>query len=226
MRSTLFLLIVGLGGAAVLVALGIWQLQRLDWKQGILSQIESRIAAEPVAVPTNPLSDEDRYLPVYASGQLLPGALHVLISQKQMGAAYRLIAPFALDDGRKVMVDLGFIPVEKKDDVQPQGQLTLTGNLSWPSETDSFTPVPDTQRNIWFARDVGQMAQALNTEPVLIVARQVTPALSEVTPLPVDTAGIPNDHLNYAITWFSLAFVWLGMCLIFLRRQRGANVES
>jgi surfeit locus 1 family protein len=34
----------------------------------------------------------------------------------------------------------------------------------------------------------------------------------------VDTAGIPNDHLEYAVTWFALALVWLGMTAYFLRR--------
>jgi surfeit locus 1 family protein len=55
------------------------------------------------------------------------------------------------------------------------------------------------------------MAGALGTEPVLIVARAVAPPDPQVTPRPVDGAGIPNDHLGYAVTWFLLAVVWLGM---------------
>ena len=57
------------------------------------------------------------------------------------------------------------------------------------------------------------MAAALNTEPLLIVARE-TSLKSAIVPLPVDTAAIPNDHLAYAITWFLLAFVWSGMTVL------------
>ena len=64
------------------------------------------------------------------------------------------------------------------------------------------------------------MAAALETEPVLVVARDAR-LETPVTPLPVDTGGIPNDHLQYAITWFSLAAIWLAMTLYFLRRRRG-----
>jgi surfeit locus 1 family protein len=66
------------------------------------------------------------------------------------------------------------------------------------------------------------MAAALGTEPVLIVAR--TDTGDGITPLPVDTAGIPNNHLNYALTWFCLAAVWLGMTLLLLWRIRRRTV--
>jgi surfeit locus 1 family protein len=61
----------------------------------------------------------------------------------------------------------------------------------------------------------------LGTEPVLIVARSKSDA--GVTPLPVDSSAIPNDHLQYAITWFSLAFVWATMTTYFLWRTRASN---
>ena len=67
------------------------------------------------------------------------------------------------------------------------------------------------------------MADFLKTEPILIVARTVTLPDDPVDPLPVDGAGIPNDHLQYAITWFSLAAIWLIMTLTFLWRARNAQ---
>ncbi len=70
--------------------------------------------------------------------------------------------------------------------------------------------------NIWFARDIAELAAQLHTEPVLIIARSDTG--DGIEPLPVDTAAIPNDHLQYAITWFSLAAVWLGMTAFLLWR--------
>jgi surfeit locus 1 family protein len=64
----------------------------------------------------------------------------------------------------------------------------------------------------------------LKTEPVLIVVHEATSDVSEngpsVTPLPVDTSGIPNDHLGYVVTWYGLAIVWVAMTLYYLRRMR------
>ncbi|MEM1302516.1 MAG: SURF1 family cytochrome oxidase biogenesis protein, partial [Pseudomonadota bacterium] len=68
--------------------------------------------------------------------------------------------------------------------------------------------------------DVPTLAAHLNTEPLLIIAREVSPVDPLLTPLPVDTSGIPNDHLGYAVTWFGLAAVWVGMTLLFLYRGR------
>lgn len=220
MRRLAFLLIFGLGGAAILVALGVWQVQRLGWKQALVADIEARIAGAPVAIPDDPDPRADRDLPVTATGTMGTGNLRVLVSLKQVGAGYRVIVPFVLDDGRSILLDRGFLPAEAADPGPVPGPVTVTGNLSWPQERDRFTPAPDTSANIWFARDVPAMSAALGTEPLLLVARRTEPEDTAFTPMPVDTAGIPNDHLQYAITWFSLAVIWLAMSAYFLRRGR------
>ena len=71
-------------------------------------------------------------------------------------------------------------------------------------------------------RDADAIAAALRTEPTFIVARE--PTGGEIEPMPVDTSAIPNDHLQYAITWFSLAAVWLGMTVYLLWRIRQRTV--
>jgi surfeit locus 1 family protein len=93
---------------------------------------------------------------------------------------------------------------------------TVLGNLHWPDEVDEYTPEPDLTRDIWFARDVPTLAKALNADPVLVIAREITPNSEKVSPIPISSSGIPNDHLQYAITWFSLAAVWAGMSGLFL----------
>lgn len=223
MRRLLFFIIVGLGGAAVLISLGIWQVQRLAWKQDVIAQINSRITASPVSLPDTPDAVRDAYLPVEVSGTMRPDFLRVLVSQKQLGAGYRIIGALDRPEGGAILVDLGFVEVEHTDIVTPSDPLTITGNLQWPQETDKFTPEPDFDDNIWFARDVPVMADALGTLPLLVVARAVSPADPVITPFPVQTAAIPNDHLQYAITWFSLAAVWLAMSTYFLRRRAGPS---
>ncbi|WP_171131456.1 MULTISPECIES: SURF1 family protein [unclassified Ruegeria] len=222
MRRLLFLLIFGLTGLGILLSLGVWQVQRLAWKQGILAEIEARISGNPVGLPEAPQPVRDRYLPVALTGEMLPGEVHVLVSVKQVGPGYRIVAPFRSGD-RTVLVDRGFVPTTAKDAARLVGAMEVTGNLHWPNEIDSYTPDADIEGNIWFARDVPALAAALGTEPVLLIARSETDP--GVIPLPVDTAGIPNDHLQYAITWFGLALVWAVMTGYFLWRSR-ANSES
>lgn len=225
MSRALFLIIIGLGGAAILVSLGVWQMQRLAWKQGVIAQIDARILAAPIAIPAAPDPENDPYLPVSVAGQLTGDTLRVLVSQKDIGAGYRLITALQTRD-RRVLLDRGFVAVDVADIATPSAEVSVTGNLQWPQETDGFTPEPDLAKNIWFARDVAMMAAALNTDPVLVVARTVVGDDPEVAPFPVDTSRIPNDHLQYAITWFSLAAIWLAMSLLFLRRRRAAPSES
>ncbi|MFQ6549142.1 SURF1 family protein [Aestuariibius sp. 2305UL40-4] len=210
-------LIVGIVGCAILVALGVWQVQRLAWKQGILAEIDARMAADPVPVPAAPDPDVDRYLPVAEQGEMTGDELHVLVSGVADGAGYRVIAVFE-EDGRRLLVDRGFVPLDAKDAARRTGEMIVTGTLVWPDEVDRWTPEPDLEDNIWFARDVPAMAAALGAEPVLIAARSRTDP--GVTPLPVDTSTIPNNHLNYAITWFSLAVVWLAMTGYWMARIR------
>lgn len=219
MRRIVIPLIFGLAGAAVLISLGIWQVQRLTWKAGVLAEIEAKIAAAPVALPAKPDPVRDKYLPVIAAGVLSGPELHVLVSRKNIGAGYRVIQPFDMQ-GHRILVDRGFVRLEEKDTPRAQVHVTLTGNLHWPDEVDSYTPEPDRDRNIWFARDVPAMARALKTEPVLLVVRNSSQSDPSVTPLPVDTGAIPNDHLEYAITWFSLAAIWITMTGYFIWRQR------
>lgn len=222
---TIFALFFGLGGAALLLALGFWQLDRLGQKEAMIAAIEARIAAGPVPLPAAPGPEADRYLPVTVEGRFGAGDILVLSPRKGLGAGYRVIAPFETAEGRRILVDRGFVPEARKTDPRPGGAARLTGNLDWPRETDRFTPAPDRASGLWFARDVPAMAGALGTEPVLLVLRETSQAVPPIGPQPVDTAGIPNDHLGYAVTWFSLAVVWLGMTAIFLRRRRDQGGE-
>jgi surfeit locus 1 family protein len=217
-RRFVFPLVIGLTGTVVLASLGAWQLQRLDWKEGVLSEIEGRIAAEPVAVPPAPDPEAHKYLPVIAAGDIQNAHLRMLTSVPRVGPGYRLISAFRLDDGRLVMLDEGFVPEGGDTDPDAADDVTVTGNLHWPDDVDRFTPEPDLDAGLFFGRDVARMAEALGTEPVLIVVRDIEGVPPRATPLPVTTEGIPNNHLGYAVQWFGLALVWAGMTLFLLWR--------
>jgi surfeit locus 1 family protein len=223
MGRLIFLLVIGLAGLGVLISLGIWQVQRLAWKQAILTTIEDRIAADPVELPQQFDPVTDKYLPVELSGTIGQGELHVLTSIRDIGPGYRIIAAFTANDGRRILLDRGFVPADRKNADRPTGQAGIIGNLHWPNETDSYTPAPDLNGNIWFARDAETMARALGTLPVFVITRKSSDPNTGVTPLPVDTASIPNNHLQYAITWFSLAAIWAAMTSYFLWRTRAKS---
>ena len=215
-----FLLIVGLIGTGILVWLGVWQVQRLAWKQDLLARIEAQIGAEPIALAKAVAPEFQRYAPVALSGRFGDGHVRMLASRKSIGPVHRVIRPFEVDGFGRVLVDTGW----QRDGVDVQAAqgtvLTLIGNLDTPQEADGFTPAPDRAANLWFARDVPAMAEALDTQPILVVLRDAPETDLGVTPWPVDTAGIPNDHLQYAITWFSLALIWGAMTGYFLLRTR------
>ncbi len=217
-------IVFGVVGTAILVGLGTWQVQRLAWKEDIISRIGARLAAVPVLLPDTPDPEADRYLVVEVAGEVLPGEIHVLTSRKRLpgqtgGPGFRVIAPFETTDGRRIMIDRGYVPEAEKDAPRALGTIKLQGNLLWPDETDGFTPEPDEGRGIWFARDTEKMAAALGTEPLLVVVSTAGALDGAPEPMPV-TVNIPNDHLEYAITWFSLAAVWVVMTVLLVRRER------
>ena len=219
-------LLFGLIGTLVLVTLGFWQLERLAWKTSLLDEIGARIVAKPVKLPETFEIESDRFLPVAVSGRTLGAELVVLTSVQGVGPGYRIISAFETDTGRRILLDEGFVPDAARSAARPEVAISVTGNLHWPREVDSFTPEPDLDEGLFFARDVEAMAAALGTEEVLVVAREVSGTDRRATPLPVTTAGIPNNHLGYAVQWFGLAAVWVGMTLFFLWRMRRGRREE
>lgn len=213
-------LVFGIVGTAILVSLGNWQVRRMAEKEAYLADIDARIGDEPVAIPSKPAPERDRMLAASVTGTFTAGELHFLVSTKQLGAGYRVVSAFETDDGRRIMVDRGFVPIPDKDAARFTGPATVTGNLHWPDERDSYTPENDVEGNIWFAREVPVMAKALRSEPILLIARDMSEKDTGVTPLPLDSSGIPNDHLEYVVTWYGLAIVWMAMTLYYLRRTR------
>ena len=218
MRRLIFPVLLGIGGVAVLLSLGIWQVQRLAWKQAYLAGIEAKIAADAVALPAVPDVEADLYLPVTVAGRFTGEALAVLSGKKDVGAGVRVIAAFQTDAGRRVLVDRGFVLMDFRDAPLEVTAAVVTGNLHWPQDADENTPPPDAATGLWFARDVPAMAAALGTEPVLIVARGMTG--DGIEAMPLDTSTIPNDHAGYAFTWFALALIWAVMTGALLWRLR------
>jgi surfeit locus 1 family protein len=221
MRRYLFPVILGVFGCAILIQLGMWQLRRMEWKEGMLTQIQASIDAPAVPLPET-VDPSMKYMPVTISGTTTGDEIDVLSGSKEKGGGYQVVSRFITDDGRAIMLDRGFIPQEMRHLERGPTRLNVRGNLHWPQEQGSSTPAPNLDENIWFARDVPEMAKVLKTEPVLVVASFVEGDVQGVEPIPVAIEGIPNNHLSYAVQWFMIAAVWAGMtvALIWRIRQR------
>ena len=224
MKRFWFIVFIGFAGTACLLYLGKWQIDRLYWKLDVLTKIDQKITAAPVLLPAEPSESVHKYLSVEISGQFLQESIRVLASKKRYGAGYRIIHVFRTN-GRRLLVDLGFVGLDTDYDIDLISNISLVGNLHWPDEVDNFTPEPDLENNIWFAREVERVASALQTEPVLVILKDSTLKDKNIKPMPIDTTHIPNDHLQYAITWFSLAIIWALMSCLFIwtTRQKAAK---
>lgn len=219
MRRYLFPLILGIAGCAVLIQLGLWQLDRRAWKEGMLEEITAGIQAPPVPLPAT-IDPSMKYLPVTVSGTTTGAEIDVLSHTRDQGAGYQVVSRFITDDGRAILLDRGFVPQEARRLERPPVRLDVVGNLHWPQDASSSTPAPNLDENIWFARDVDAMAAALDTLPVLVVASAVQGDNQGARPIPVTIEGIPNNHLSYAVQWFLIAATWAVMTLALIWRIR------
>jgi surfeit locus 1 family protein len=228
---------------AILVGLGVWQLERKAWKEALIDRIVARSRIEPPApLPAFDAFDpaRDEFERVRATGRFLQDEetlVHGLAPGDTPGRAlqgYYVVTPLRLDDGRTVLVNRGFVPTELKDVSrraagQVEGETTVTGMLRQSEARAMFVPAPNPQTGEWFNRDVPGIAAAkglTGIAPYLIEA--------DATPNPGGwpkggqlRVDLPNNHLQYAFTWFGLALCLVGVFVAFaLRRLRGDAVES
>ena len=217
-KKSVFFVFIAIPGLLVLLSLGVWQTKRLAWKESLLENINYNLRSEPLFLPNSVKKSEHNYRMVKVKGALEPRSIFILTPVKGSGAGFRVISPFKLVDGGKILIDRGVIKEKDKSLLKTSGQQSLvTGYLSWPNETDYFTPEPNFTQNIWFSRDLEKMANFLETQPILVVLTEnrLDPSIRMQDP----TSDIPNNHLQYAITWFMMAILWFGMSVYFVYKK-------
>lgn len=202
----------------ILIALGVWQLQRLKWKEGILAHVAALQAAKPVDI--GPVLDglaHGRDVDFTRVSATCPGlATAPFLEFYAIGpsgqAGWRLISACPVDSAayRTILVDRGFVVdtthARPKVDPAAAAPLTVTGVLRTPERASVFTPKNRPGR--WFSRDAPAMAAALHAPqpaPAFLYAETSSnPAFPALRPAPMP-ADIPNRHFEYALTWFGLA---------------------
>lgn len=141
LRRLLPLLVAGLVVTAILASLGFWQLRRMEWKAGELAAIQRGIERPPVALPAV-IDPSMKYLPVVVSGRTTGDEILVLSGSHDLGGGYNVISGFQTEDGRRIMVDRGFITQDDRRTPRPPVALTVAGNLHWPDERAARRPSP------------------------------------------------------------------------------------
>jgi surfeit locus 1 family protein len=222
---------------AGLVALGNWQLDRKAWKEGLIATLGQRVSAAPAELPApeawpslDPAVDE--YRRVRFAAELLPNEEALVYTSGSAfrpdvtGPGYWAFAPARLPGGGLIVVDRGFVPEGRQDKAtrvagEVAARLDMVGVMRWPESAGWFLPQADPSHNLWFVRDPKAIAQAKNwgeVAPFFIELESPQPpgGLPRPGPLKVE---LPNDHLQYAMTWFGLAAV-LAISFAFWLRSR------
>ncbi len=218
---------------AVLIGLGTWQLQRKTWKEGLIAALTAQLAAPPIPLPAastwsnldvsrlqyhrvtlTARFDNAKEALVYAA----PSTFRPDVS----GPGYWVFTPAHLADGGTVLVNRGFVPEGRQDPKsRPQGEIagpiTIVGALRWPDTRHWFTPTDEPAQNLWFTGDPAAIAAAKGLTKGLgpvapFYVEQESPAPPGGLPHPGKLmVTLPDNHLQYALTWYGLAGVLVVM---------------
>ncbi|HKZ54701.1 MAG TPA: SURF1 family protein, partial [Anaerolineales bacterium] len=159
-----------LAGLALLIGLGVWQLKRLEWKQGLIAQIEARTKGPPItledAVALAGQGRDPSYYRVRVDGRFHHAKERYLYAVSDGRVGWHVITPLETEDGDIVLVDRGFVPDELKDPSaralgQVENVVTVTGIARSPETQTLFTPDNEPKVNRWFWRDLAGMARSM-----------------------------------------------------------------
>lgn len=208
--------------AGLLAGLGFWQLQRLAWKEGLVTLVHERMdeAAAPLPAAKDwPGLDVASwsYRRATATGTFDASntvrVYTVLSDQKGRygGPGYWTIAPLRLTGGGTVLVNRGFAPEAMADPAKlaestPAGEVTVTGLVREPETRNLFTPADAPDQRLFFARDPAAIGAALALKTCAPFSLDVDAGEPGAIPQGGETRiAFPNRHLEYALTWFGLA---------------------
>ncbi len=214
---------------SILIGLGVWQLQRMKWKEGLLARIAALQAApaRPLADILKADGDLDFVRVRFDCPDLERRPTLRLFAVWNGAAGYRLIAacPIAASGFATILVDRGFQSLERTVPYPP-GRPVLPGPvigvLRKGDKANFATPPNRIGENLWYSRDTAIMAKALGASapaPVFLMLEQPDPKGNGPLPAPVP-ANIPNRHFEYALTWFGLAASLIGVYAAMLLRRR------
>ncbi len=222
----------------ILMALGTWQVYRLQWKEGLLADIDARTKAQPVT-----LAEMERrfaegagveYWPVEVTGTFHHAGERHFFSTWKGQSGFNVYTPLMLDDGRVIIVNRGFVPYDRKDaatraDGQVAGPVEIAGLARDPLREKPSFMVPENEpgKNVFYWKDIAAMSATANLPRGIEIVPFFVDAGGAPNPGGLPVGGVtlidlPNNHLQYAVTWYGLAAALVGVALFRFRRGRAA----
>ena len=223
--------LITIAALALLAGLGVWQLQRLEWKQGLIAEIETRTKSPPVtlaeAIAFARDGKDPSYLRVRVEGTFQNDKERHLYAIAEGEPGWHVITPLTAADGSIVLVDRGFVPDALKDQAtrakgEIEGLTGVTGLVRLSEIKGTFTPDTDLDRNRWFFRDLDGMARSMFGDRLPNLAPFFLEVEASVPPESWPRGGqtrldLPNNHLQYALTWFLLALALVAVYAVYVR---------
>ncbi len=212
---------------ALLIGLGVWQLQRLHWKLALIEQVNRNMHARPVQLGGGghlEWEPETNYLRVLVGGRFVNSKeAYIFGIGPEGGPVYHVIVPFLTDNGEMYLVDRGIVPRDLRNPAtRPAGirnaETKVVGIWRWAEAPGAFTPKPDLAKRLWYFKDVGAIARADGIklwEPPGLIEADATPNPGGWPRGGQTVVAFRNEHLQYAITWFLMAAGLLGVYLAY-----------
>lgn len=237
-RGLILPVILTIAAVGALVWLGTWQLQRKAWKEALIDKLESRLSAPPAHLPPRERwkqldAASDEFTRVAFPATFVPNAEALVYSSGSslrpdaVGPGYWVFAPARLAGGSLVVVNRGFVPEGKqapatRAEGEPEGVVDIVGVMRWPEARGQFTPKDEPGKNLWFVRDPADMAAAKGwgTVAPFYVDQEAPPSPGGWPKVGRLKVNLPNNHLQYAVTWYGLAAAVFIALLFYLRSAR------
>lgn len=212
-------------GIAILLALGTWQMQRLQWKQEVLNKIHIMQTQDYVALPTDHIKQAEwNYQRVFVTGRFVKGADYVLLPRIYQGSIGRhVLGVLQLKETpeKYIVVNRGFVP-NNHDYTTPEQVVTVKGVLKQPDDQNMFTPDHSQKDKDIYWTDTDHIAKRQNISlitPMVLYEDGVTE--DGKYPIPGQLRiEIPNNHLQYAIFWYTMALILAMIMGMFITRQK------
>ncbi|WP_336278624.1 SURF1 family protein [Bartonella sp. CB175] len=225
-------------------ALGVWQIQRLNWKTNLITSANQRIHLAPIkAPPQNQWADvtfeKDEYQPVIITGKFLIGKNILVTAVAQNTSGYWVLTPLQTEDNALTFINRGFIPMDARNHfknpeqsftnstpnphpITSTEQTTIIGLLRMSEKNGLFPRKNNPAHDLWYTRDLPAMAKKLDLStvaPYFIDAGKKTATQEKLPIAGLTVVHFSNNHLIYAITWFTLAAGILGASLFLLQQK-------
>jgi surfeit locus 1 family protein len=220
---------------AVLLSLGTWQMQRLAWKERLLADMTERRYAAPVAIEAIEQVKREggdiEYRPVTVTGVFDHGRERHFLATFDGQSGYHVYTPLQMADGRFVFVNRGFVPYDRKEpQTRREGEVEGVQAISGlardrlAGKPSSLVPDNDLVRNVFYWKDLLAMASSDSIAPEALVPFFVD-AGDAPNPGGLPVGGVtqfdlPNNHLQYAMTWYGLALALVGVSGFYIWRSR------